>query len=184
MTLALLTFLPFAGALLVLVVPARWLAVQRAVALGATLATAVLGLRVYQAFDGSSADVQMAMAEPWFVLPGGTQVWFRMGLDGLSVLMVGLTCVLMPIVILSTWSSVEHRLKQFLIWMLVMETGMLGVFLSLDVVLFYFFWEVSLIPLYFLVGIWGGERRLYATIKFFLFTVVGSLARALGERGR
>ena len=180
MILALLTLLPLAGALLLLLVPGRSSGALRAVALGATLATAVLGLRVYQAFDGATADVQMAMAEPWFKLPGGTQVWFRLGIDGVSILMVALTCVLMPIVILSTWGSVEHRLKEFLVWMLVMETGMLGVFLSLDVVLFYFFWEVSLIPLYFLVGIWGGERRLYATIKFFLFTVAGSLVMLVG----
>jgi NADH-quinone oxidoreductase subunit M len=180
MTLAYLTLLPLAGALLLALVPGRQSGVLRALALGATLATAVLGLRVYQAFDGSTADVQLGLAVPWFELPGGTQVYFRLGLDGLSILMVGLTAVLMPIVILSTWSSVEHRLKEFLIWMLVMETGMLGVFLSLDVVLFYFFWEVSLIPLYFLVGIWGGERRLYATIKFFLFTVAGSLVMLVG----
>lgn len=179
-SLPLLTFLPLAGALLLLLVPGRASGALRAVALGATLATAVLGLRIYQAFDGSTADVQMAMAEPWFLLPGNTQVWFRMGIDGVSILMVALTCVLMPIVIVSTRTSVEHRLKEFLIWMLVMETGMLGVFLSLDVVLFYFFWEVSLIPLYFLVGIWGGERRLYATIKFFLFTVAGSLVMMVG----
>jgi NADH-quinone oxidoreductase subunit M len=180
MTLALLTCLPLAGALLLALVPGRSTGVLRALALGATLATAVLGLRVYDAFDGSTPDVQLGLALPWFELPGGTQVWFRMGIDGLSILMVALTAVLMPIVILSTWSSVEQRLKEFLIWMLVMETGMLGVFLSLDVVLFYVFWEVSLIPLYFLVGIWGGERRLYATIKFFLFTVAGSLVMMVG----
>jgi NADH-quinone oxidoreductase subunit M len=180
MTLAQLTFLPLAGALLLLLVPGRSHALLRALALGATLATAVFGLRVYQAFDGASADVQFGLALRWFELPGGTQVWFRMGLDGLSILMVALTAILMPVVILSTWASVEHRLKEFLIWMLVMETGMLGVFLSLDVVLFYVFWEVSLIPLYFLVGIWGGERRLYATIKFFLFTVAGSLVMLVG----
>jgi NADH-quinone oxidoreductase subunit M len=84
--------------------------------------------------------------------------------------MVTLTAVLMPIVILSTWGHVDKRVKEFMVWMLVMETGMLGTFLALDLVLFYFFWEISLIPLYFLIGIWGGERRLYATIKFFSCT--------------
>jgi NADH-quinone oxidoreductase subunit M len=86
----------------------------------------------------------------------------------------------MPVVILSTWGHIDKRVKEFMVWMLVMETGMLGVFLSLDLVLFYFFWEISLIPLYFLVGIWGGERRLYATVKFFLFTLAGSLVMMVG----
>jgi NADH-quinone oxidoreductase subunit M len=89
--------------------------------------------------------------------------------------MVTLTAVLMPIVILSTWGHVHKRVKEFMVWMLVMQTGMLGTFLALDLVLFYFFWEISLIPLYFLIGIWGGERRLYATVKFFLYTLAGSL---------
>jgi len=179
-SLTLLTFLPLLGALLVLILPAGQTAIMRLVALGATLATAVVGVMAYLAFDGTDAGVQMSQAAPWFVLPGGVEVHYRLGLDGLSILMVGLTAVLMPVVILSTWGHVEQRVKEFLVWMLVMETGMLGVFLSLDLVLFYVFWEVSLIPLYFLVGVWGGERRLYATVKFFLFTLAGSLVMMIG----
>jgi len=86
----------------------------------------------------------------------------------------------MPLVLLSTWGHVNERVKEFLVWLLVMETGMLGVFLSLDLVLFYFFWEISLVPLYFMVGIWGGDRRLYATVKFFLYTLAGSLVMLVG----
>jgi NADH-quinone oxidoreductase subunit M len=179
-SLTLLTFLPLIGAVLVLLLPARQTSLMRAVALGATLVTAVVGVRIYLAFDGASPKIQLAESADWFMLPGGTQVHYLMGLDGLSVLMVGLTAVLMPVVLLSTWGHVEERVKEFLVWMLVMETGMLGVFLAFDLVLFYVFWEVSLIPLYFLVGIWGGERRLYATLKFFLFTLAGSLVMMIG----
>jgi NADH-quinone oxidoreductase subunit M len=179
-SLTLLTFLPLIGALAVLCMPARRDGLMRAVALGATLVTAVVGVAIYVAFDGSELSAQFEEFAPWFVLPGGTQVEYRLGLDGLSVLMVGLTSVLMPVVLLSTWGHVHERVKEFLVWMLVMETGMLGVFLALDLVLFYVFWEVSLIPLYFLVGIWGGERRLYATLKFFLFTLAGSLVMMVG----
>jgi NADH-quinone oxidoreductase subunit M len=179
-SLTLLTFLPLIGALLVLLVPRGAEAAMRAIALGATLATAVVGVSLYLGFDGADHAVQFLQSRSWFVLPGGTEVQYRLGLDGLSVLMVGLTAVLMPVVLLSTWGHVHERVKEFLVWMLVMETGMLGVFLSLDLVLFYVFWEVSLIPLYFLVGIWGGERRLYATLKFFLFTLAGSLVMMIG----
>ena len=181
--LVLLTFLPLVGALLILLAPKGSEALMRIAALVTTLATAVVGVATYMAFDGASSTIQFQVRHDWFTLPGaegGLPVTFFLGLDGLSVLMVGLTSVLMPIVILSTWSNVETRVKEFLVWMLVMETGMLGTFLSLDLVLFYVFWEVSLIPLYFLVGIWGGERRLYATVKFFLFTVAGSLVMMVG----
>jgi NADH-quinone oxidoreductase subunit M len=179
-SLTLLTFLPLIGALLILFVPRGQTPLMRLIALGASLVTAIVGVLAYTAFDGSQAGVQMVESAPWFVLPGGTEVHYRLGLDGLSILMVGLTAVLMPVVILSTWGHVHERVKEFLVWMLVMETGMLGVFLSVDLVLFYVFWEVSLIPLYFLVGIWGGERRLYATVKFFLFTLAGSLVMMIG----
>jgi NADH-quinone oxidoreductase subunit M len=179
-SLTLLTFLPLIGAVLVLLLPARRTSLMRAVALGATLVTALIGVLIFLAFDGGKPALQFEQFANWFVLPGGTQVEYRLGLDGLSILMVGLTAVLMPVVLLSTWGHVEERVKEFLVWMLVMETGMLGVFLALDLVLFYFFWEVSLIPLYFLVGIWGGERRLYATLKFFLFTLAGSLVMMVG----
>jgi NADH-quinone oxidoreductase subunit M len=180
MQLVLLTFLPLIGALIVLLTPKSAEKLQRGIALATTLAVAVLGVKLYAGFGDPEGDPSKYLIEvPWFTLPSSyeapTLVYFRLGLDGLSLLMVGLTAVLMPVVILSTWGHVEKRVKEFMVWMLVMETGMLGTFLALDLVLFYFFWEVSLIPLYFLVGIWGGERRLYATVKFFLYTLAGSL---------
>lgn len=174
--LTLITFLPLVGALLVLLTPASQEKALRAIALVTTLVVAVLGVRLYLAFDGSSAALQFLVDKAWFVLPGSAiPVRYKLGVDGLSILMVALTAVMMPTVILSTWGHVHKRVKEFMLWMLVMQTGMLGVFVAHDLVLFYFFWEVSLIPLYFIVGIWGGERRLYATIKFFLYTLAGSL---------
>jgi NADH-quinone oxidoreductase subunit M len=120
--------------------------------------------------------MQHVVDYPWFTLPGsGIPIRFHMGVDGLSILMVGLTTYLMPLAVLSTWGHIHKRTKEFMMWMLVLETGMIGVFVSTDLVLFYFFWEISLIPLYFMVGIWGHERRLYAAIKFFLYTFAGSV---------
>jgi NADH-quinone oxidoreductase subunit M len=181
-----LAFLPLVGALLLVLIPGKALGLLRWTALATSLVVALLALFCWQRFDPSSARMQMAtpLGQPWFTLPGttgpGTPVHFRLGVDGISLLMVVFTGVLMPVVMLSTWSHVRERVKEFLVWMLVMETGMLGVFLACDLVLFYVFWEVSLIPLYFLVGIWGGANRLYATIKFFLYTLAGSLVMLVG----
>lgn len=180
--LAVLLFLPLIGALLLLAVPATAEKAVRGLALLVTSAVAVLGCVLFAGFDGSLAAAQRVLERPWFELPtgsGAAAVRFALGVDGLSILLVALTAVLMPLVVLSTTHAVKHRVKEFFVWLLVMETGMLGVFLSLDLVLFYVFWEASLIPLYFLVGIWGGERRLYATLKFFLYTFGGSLLMLL-----
>jgi NADH-quinone oxidoreductase subunit M len=170
-----LVLLPLAGAVLVALTPSGATQLQRLLALATTIATGAVGVLLCLDFDGASAAAQHMVQVPWFTLPGGVAVHWRLGLDGLSLLMVGLTCVLGPIVVLSTWGHIDKRVKEFMVWLLVMQTGMLGVFLSLDLVLFYFFWETSLVPLYFILGIWGGERRLYATIKFFLYTLAGSL---------
>jgi NADH-quinone oxidoreductase subunit M len=175
LTLTVLVFLPLLGALLVAATPSKAVGLQRGIALVATLVTAWIGVAICLDFDGSTARVQFGEVAPWFTLPGGIDVHYRLGMDGLSVLLVGLTAVLGPIVVLSTWGHIHERVKEFMVWLLVMQTGMLGVFLSLDVILFYVFWETSLIPLYFILGIWGGERRLYATIKFFLYTFAGSV---------
>src|SRR5688572_20736755 len=178
--LVLLTFLPLIGALLVFFTPKGAEQMQRYVALATTLVVAALGVHLFLGFESPGTPTERYLFDvSWFTLPSSyaapTPIHFRLGLDGLSVLMVTLTAVLMPIVILSTWGHVHKRVKEFMVWMLVMQTGMLGTFLALDLVLFYFFWEISLIPLYFLIGIWGGERRLYATVKFFLYTLAGSL---------
>jgi NADH-quinone oxidoreductase subunit M len=179
-SLAVLTFLPLLGALLVALTRKDQAALQRGIALLSTGAVALMGVALFLAFRTDSSEAQMVFDRAWFALPGGVAVRFKLSVDGLSVLMVALTAVLMPFVVLSSFDHVRARVKEFLVWMLVMETGMLGVFLAADLVLFYFFWEVSLIPLYFIVGVWGGEQRLYATIKFFLYTVAGSLVMLVG----
>jgi NADH-quinone oxidoreductase subunit M len=183
-SLTLLVFLPLLGALVVAFTPREAIAAQRGITLGVLLAVCALGLKACLDFDGSSAASQQLVDVPWFTLPAGggssVPVHFKLGLDGLSVLMVGLTALLGPIVMLSTWGHITTRVKEFMIWLLVMQSGMLGVFLALDIVLFYVFWELTLVPLYFMLGIWGGERRLYATIKFFLYTLAGSLVMMVG----
>lgn len=178
-----ITFLPLVGALAIGLLPAYDARLLRRVALGVTALVGLLGVVLWTGFEGALPAAQGVVEAGWFRLPGispAVDVHFRLGVDGLSILMVVLTTTLMPIVVLSSYGHVHERVKEFLIWLLVMETGMLGVFLSLDLVLFYVFWEVSLVPLYFIVGIWGGERRLYATIKFFLYTVAGSLVMLVG----
>ncbi len=174
-------FLPLLGAFAIGLVPASRTTLVRPLALLVTGLVALLGFALWFQFDGSRAGMQHAVHATWFQLPGGTTtVEYAVGVDGISILLVCLTTLLMPIVVLSTYGHIHERLKEFFIWLLVMETGMLGVFLATDLVLFYVFWEVSLVPLYFIVGIWGGERRIYATIKFFLYTVAGSLVMLVG----
>lgn len=177
--LPLLIGLPLAGAFLVLLAPAherllRW------IALGVSLATAALGVQAFVHFQAEQAGFQFLYRVPWFTLPGLGQLQIALGADGLSILMVSLSALLVPIVLIAAPGSIQHRVREFLFWTLLMEAGMLGVFLALDLVLFYVFWELSLIPLYFMVGIWGGENRIYATIKFVLYTLVGSLVMLVG----
>ena len=170
-----ITFLPLLGALGLLFIPSASTELLRRFTFLVTLVVTALGLALWNSFDADLAGAQLVERASWFTLPGGTNVSYALGVDGLSLLMVALTVILMPIVVMSTAGHIHTRVKEFMVWLLVMETGMLGVFLSLDLVLFYFFWEISLVPLYFMLGIWGGERRLYATIKFFLYTMAGSL---------
>ncbi|MEY2786247.1 MAG: hypothetical protein RL277_2459, partial [Planctomycetota bacterium] len=151
-SLTLLVFLPLLGALLVALTPKSATGAQRAITLLTMLVTMVLGLQVCLDFNGASAAMQHLVDVPWFSLPGGSgvdiPVHFKLGLDGISVLMVALTALLGPIIVLSTWGHIHERVKEFMVWLLVMQTGMLGVFLALDLVLFYVFWEVTLVPLY------------------------------------
>jgi NADH-quinone oxidoreductase subunit M len=178
-----ITFLPLVAAILIAFTPKQAEALQRGITLIATLIVAGLGIALYAGFEGASASAQQVVDFSWFALPGQhgpIPVHFKLGVDGISILLVTLTAILMPIVVISTKVHIDKRVKEFMIWLLLMETGILGVFLSLDLILFYFFWELSLIPLYFILGIWGGERRLYAAMKFFLYTVAGSLLMMLG----
>ena len=177
--LLLVTFFPILGILLILVLRKTWKNAIRWTALGTSLVTFGLSLWLLSLFDASSGDIQLAVNLPWFTL-GGNQVSFHLGVDGISILMVLLTAFLTPIAILSTWKAVDEKVAGFMAFFLLLETGMMGVFLSLDMVLFYIFWEITLIPMYFLIGIWGSKNRVYAAIKFVLFTMAGSLLMLAG----
>jgi NADH-quinone oxidoreductase subunit M len=170
--LTLVTFLPAVGAVLVLLLPRRQESVSKVAALVATLVTFVISLPLYFRFDRASADYQFVEQRGWIPSLGVT---YHLGVDGISVLLVLLTTFLMPLVLLSSWSSIESRWKEFAITMLLLETGMLGVFVALDLFLFYVFWEAMLIPMYLIIGIWGGPNRVYAAVKFILYTLAGSL---------
>ncbi len=169
------TFLPMLGVLGILAVPQRSDAAKdviRGIALVTSLLVFVASLRIYFGFDSSIPGFQFVENHPWIPSYG---ISYHMGLDGLSFWLVLLTTFLTPITILSTWSAITHRVKEFQVSMLVLEMAMLGTFVALDLFLFYVFWEIMLIPMYLIIGVWGGERRIYAAIKFFLYTAVGSL---------
>ena len=170
--LPLLTFFPLAALLLLWLVPARAEGLLKWGALALGLAEFALSLPLFFAFDvARGGEYQFAVQADWMPRLG---VSFQMGLDGISLVLVLLTTLLLPIIILSSW-TVRDRLKSYLMLYFLMTTGMVGVFVALDLILFYVFWELTLIPMYFLIGIWGGPRRIYAAIKFFLFTMAGSV---------
>jgi NADH-quinone oxidoreductase subunit M len=172
--LTLLTFLPLAGALLILLLPEERKETIRMVTLAISLVVFAVSLWILGLFNAANPDLQLVVDLPWIKI-GNNTISYSLGIDGLSILLVLLTTFLTPISILSTWTAVKEKVKGFMAFFLLLETGMLGVFLAQDLVLFYIFWEFTLIPMYFLIGIWGGERRIYAAVKFFLFTMFGSL---------
>src|SRR5881296_3223849 len=171
--LSVVTFLPALGALLILVlVPRRHEAALRWGGLAASAATFAASLPLWTRFDAADADLQFEETLAW--MPG-LGVGYHLGVDGISVMLVLLTTLLMPIALASAWHAIEERTKEFMIAMLILETGMVGVFVSLDLFLFFVFWEAMLIPMYFVIGVWGGPNRIYAAVKFVLYTMVGSL---------
>ncbi len=177
--LVLLTFFPLLGALVLLLFREEQRTAIRWTALAASLITFGLSIWVLLQYRSGEAGMQLEVNRVWLMV-GNTPIAFHLGVDGLSILMVLLTAFLTPLAILSTWTAVKERVKGFMLFFLLLETGMLGVFVALDLVLFYIFWEFTLIPMIFLIGIWGGERRVYAAVKFFLFTMAGSVLMLLG----
>jgi NADH-quinone oxidoreductase subunit M len=169
--LTLVTFLPTAGALLIALLPRRDSLVRWTGFVFAAV-TFVVSLALYLRFDGTSPDYQFVERVRWMPAYGIT---YHLGIDGISLLLVLLTAFLSPLALLSSWRAVEVRVKEFSATMLLLETGMLGVFVSLDLFLFYVFWEAMLIPMYVVIGVWGGENRIYAAIKFVLYTMLGSV---------
>jgi NADH-quinone oxidoreductase subunit M len=176
--LTLVTFFPILGTIIVLIIPRDRHDAIRWTALLTSTATFGISLVMLGQFDPANPDLQLVIREPWIRIADWT-IEFHLGLDGLSLLLVLLTTFLTPLAILSTWSAVQERLKEFMAFFLLLEVGMVGVFLAQDLFLFYIFWEFTLVPMYFLIGIWGGSRRMYAAIKFFLYTMAGSILMLL-----
>jgi NADH-quinone oxidoreductase subunit M len=176
--LTLLTFFPLLGVLVLLFLKSESKSALRWTALVTSLITFVISLWVLARFEASNPDLQLVARYPWISVAGWT-IEYHLGVDGLSILLVLLTTFLTPISILSTWTAIEERVKDFMIFFLLLEVGMTGVFLAQDLFLFYVFWEFTLVPMYFLIGIWGGPRRIYAAIKFFLYTMAGSILMLL-----
>ncbi|AEP09674.1 NADH-quinone oxidoreductase subunit M [Micavibrio aeruginosavorus] len=173
--LSLLTFLPLVGALFILTIRGDALVVARNArfaALYTSLFTFALSLYMMNNFDGSTASYQFVEKSTWFP---GLNIGYHMGVDGLSMFFVVLSAFLTPICILASWTSITSRVKEYMVAFLVLETFMIGTFCALDAVLFYAFFEGVLIPMFLIIGIWGGKRRVYSAYKFFLYTLLGSV---------
>ncbi|MBN9071413.1 MAG: NADH-quinone oxidoreductase subunit M [Rhizobiales bacterium] len=176
--LSLVTFLPLVGAVLILFIRDEGESARRnirSIALLTTVVTFLLSLFIWAGFDNSNPGFQMVEKAAW--LDSGLS--YHMGVDGISMLFVILTTFLMPICILASWESIEKRVKAYMIAFLILETLMTGVFCALDIVLFYVFFEAGLIPMFIIIGVWGGKRRVYASFKFFLYTLLGSVLMLL-----
>ena len=171
--LSLTTFLPMLGVLLLLFIPKDSKSVLRGVTFVVTIVTFLVSLPILIGFQ-SNAEFQFVENVPW-IAAGPFVMRYNIGIDGISLWLVMLTTFIMPIAVLSTWTAVEEKVKEYMICLLLLEVGMLGAFISLDLFLFYIFWEVMLIPMYFIIGIWGGKNKVYAAVKFFVYTMVGSL---------
>jgi NADH-quinone oxidoreductase subunit M len=171
-----LIFLPLLGAFLIMAFTRgdeqRASNEARYIALFTTLVTFFVSLGLWAGFDGSSAAFQFVEKHEWFT---GLGIGYHLGIDGISLFMVLLTTLLMPICVLCSWKSITHRVRAFMVNFLILEAFVIGVFCALDAVMFYIFFEGMLIPMYLIIGIWGGARRIYAAYKFFLYTLVGSL---------
>jgi NADH-quinone oxidoreductase subunit M len=164
--------LPALGALLVVLVPRGSATVVKSLGLVFSGATFLLSVWLFLAFDGTQAGLQFVEKVSW--IPQ-LDVSYHVGVDGISLLLVVLTAFLTPIALLASWDAVKDRVQGFIACMLLLEVGTIGVFVSMDLLLFYVFWEFMLIPMYFIIGIWGGTERIYAAVKFFLYTMAGSL---------
>jgi NADH-quinone oxidoreductase subunit M len=167
--LSALLVIPLAGALLIWPAPGP---AAKKIALWVALLELVVSLGLWWAYDPAGPAMQVGGWLPWIPAWG---IAYRVGIDGISLFMVLLTTFLMPLAVLGSWSGITRREKSYYALLLVLTTGMLGVFVAMDLFLFYVFWEVMLIPMYFVIGVWGGKGRLYASIKFFIYTFLGSL---------
>ena len=183
MLLTLSWVVPLAGAVLLLLVgnaDGRRNGLVRWLALAFSLAAFAVTLGLWIWFDPASADFQFVERVPWIPAFG---IDYYLGIDGISLLLVVLTGFLTPIALLSSWVGVDHKVKEFAVFILALEAAMIGVFISLDLFLFYVFWDAMLIPMYFLIGIWGYDQRIYAAVKFMLYTMAGSVLMLIAILG-
>ncbi|MBS1910374.1 MAG: NADH-quinone oxidoreductase subunit M [Bacteroidetes bacterium] len=172
MLLLLTLFIPLLFAIVQMFVPAENKTAHRNLAAAGSIVTFIVSLALWFSFDKANPAFQFVINVPWIA---SLDIGFRFGLDGMSLLLVMLTTFTMPIAILSSRNSINDRDKLYYVMLMILQFGLTGVFMSLDTFLFYIFWEVVLIPMYFLIGIWGGKDRIYASMKFFLYTMAGSL---------
>ncbi len=170
--LSIVLLIPTIFAIVLLPIPMQWKKVHRVITLIASVAMFVFSIRLWINFDPNDPGFQFVNIYPWIPQFG---INYHVGLDGISLLLVMLTTFLLPVVVLAAWSLNIQHIKSLHITFLLLTTGMIGTFVSLDLFLFYVFWEITLIPMYFIIGVWGGPRRVYAAVKFFIFTMVGSV---------
>jgi NADH-quinone oxidoreductase subunit M len=168
--------LPLLGALAILLTPASKSGLARWIAAVVSALGAVLMVPLWLGFDRAAAGFQFLEHHEWIPRLG---ISYRLGIDGIALLLLLLTLLLLPLVVMGSWKTIDRRVKEYYLFLLLLQAGMLGVFMALDVFLFYVFWELMLVPMYFLIGIWGGEQRLHAAIKFFLYTMAGSVLMLL-----
>ena len=173
--LSLVTFLPIVGCFFILLTRGDEATVarnSRYIALWTSVPTFLISLLIWVKFDPSTANFQMTESVEWIE---GTNIGYRMGVDGISIFFVLLSTLLTPICILASWEAIENRIREYMIAFLILETMMVGMFCALDILVFYIFFEGVLIPMFIIIGVWGGARRVYASFKFFLYTLLGSV---------
>ncbi len=170
--LNIVTFMPLMGAVILMMIPRTEERLIKSWSFLVTTVTFLASIPLFYYFDGNIAAMQFQTNASWIPLLGAH---YHVGVDGISILLYSLTAFIMPLAILSSYSAITDRVKEYMLAMLVLETAMLGVFISLDLLLFYLFWEAMLIPMYLLIGVWGGPRRIYAAVKFVIYTMVGSV---------
>ncbi len=175
--LSIILFTPLAGALILLLVDKKNENAIRWIANIVAFVGFAISVPLWFRYNLSNADFQFVERAHWIPSVGA---WYFLGVDGFSTLLILLTTMMGSIAVLSSWTAITERVKEYYIFLLVLQTGMLGAFMSLDFLLFFLFWEVMLVPMYFLIGIWGSDNRLYSAIKFFLYTLVGSVVMLLG----
>src|SRR5690348_15432031 len=175
--LSIVLFIPLAGALLLLLVPKQNEDAIRWIANIVALIGFVVSIPLWFWYDPNGATFQLTERATWIPSIGAE---YFLGVDGFSTLLILLTTLMGTIAVLSSWTAITERVKEYYIFLLVLQTGMLGAFMALDFLLFFLFWEVMLVPMYFLIGIWGSANRLYSAIKFFMYTLVGSVVMLLG----